>query len=115
MILLAIFSVLQGIYFQLNRNDTQACIEDKFRELSVALDVRAELVTQESRAIRQVLLSAASGAGEETTPEQARRAREKLGKDLLNYRQVAKDVDRQRQEHPVPPYPVGACDVERSS
>jgi hypothetical protein len=116
-ILLAIFTVVQGVAFSLEDRDQQRCVEEKFGELSVALDARADLTERETEATRRVWRVYAKAAGlasqdssNELSPEQENRLRAELVAALLNYQDEARAIQAERKENPLPPYPIGSCD-----
>lgn len=117
LILLAIFSVGQTVAFQNEDSDQRECVEDKFRELTVALDARSDLAGRESRASQNVWDVYARAAGllkddptEELPPAEQEQLQRDLVAALLDYQDTMNDVRRQRAETPYPPYPVGICD-----
>jgi hypothetical protein len=117
LILLAIFTVIQGVAFSLEDRDQTRCMEDKFRELSVALDARGDLTERETEATRRVwrVYGKAAGlasqdASNELSEEQESRLRAELVAALLNYQDEARAIQAERKENPLPPYPVGSCD-----
>lgn len=139
LILLAIFTALQAVYFSLerqeDRRETDNCISKKFYALSVALDERSKLTAQETvlaqreseqnRALWGLYAEAAgiidkSGKSPQDalTPEQIADLNERLVAQLLEYRDVMNEtVDEReqiladRKKNPLPPYPVGTCNA----
>lgn len=119
-ILLAIFTVFQAVLFNIEDRAQRDCFESKFSDLSYALDARAGLAERESRATRDVLLVYAEAAGilkddptKELTPAQQEALQVKLVKTLLTYKSEIEDIQRERRDNPVPPYPVGICDKKK--
>lgn len=123
LILLALFSVGQTIMWQDDNGeqdkrdrDLLICVENKFRDLSVALDARSALVARESRASQNIWSVWARAAGllkddptEELPPAEQEQLQRDLVDALLAYDETIRDVQRERRENPYPPYPVGAC------
>lgn len=118
-IALAIFTVLQAIAFSLEDRNQRGCMEEKFSELSTALEARSGLATRESEATRQVWDVYGEYAGivsddpnRELTPEDRDRLQRQFVDALLNYQAEVEAIQRERKENPVPPYPVGSCDTD---
>lgn len=127
LIMLAIAVTLQAIYFNVQdtqqREDVrrsqqkqQACLVEKFRDLSKALDVRANLTERESNASRRIWLIYSQAAGlvkddptKPLKPADQHRLQRDLVKALLNYQSEIEDIQKTRRENPVPPYPIGTC------
>lgn len=131
LILLAIFTVVQAIYFNLEDRQQRDCVADKFSELTTSLERRSELVetatdldAQESAAIRRIWMTYAEAAGlvkedptEELKPKDKARLQRELVANLLAYEKISKQVaedrrqlQRDQRQNPVPPFPVGSCD-----
>lgn len=117
LILLAVFTVVQSVAFSFEDSDQRECFEEKFSELSYALEARAKLAERESTATRDVLLVYAEAAGilrddptKELTPQQQKDLQVELVKTLLRYQDEIVEVAREREQNPVPPYPVGVCE-----
>lgn len=116
LLLLAIFTVAQSLYFSVQNNNQQQCFERKFTEFSAVSKIRAGLATEETAATRRVLMVYAQAAGlvkdkedQKLTPAQQKRFTAKLVDALVHYARATQRIQEQRREHPVPPYPVGAC------
>lgn len=123
LVVIGIFIAAQSVYF--NTQDTRqddedmaqrSCFEKKFRELSVALDARAELTERETAQNKALWLIYAEAAGllkddptAELTPKDQSKFQRKLVAQLLEYRKVINEIERDRRRNPVPPYPVGVC------
>jgi len=109
-ILLAIFSVLQALYFQRQRVETQNCIARNFAELSSALQARADLQERESSATEFMIVEFARYIRQRPPTEEERVARLLEIADL--YERMVDDIQGDRQRNPIPPYPRGTCTVE---
>jgi len=113
LILLAIFTVAQGIYFNVRQADQQKCLRENFVALSHALHVRATLSTRESLANRSVLTAfsrAAAHASSTQTPQEQAKDRKELIDVLVNYQTEVSRIQEIRKNNPVPPYPAGTCE-----
>lgn len=117
LILLAIFSVGQTVAFQNEDSDQRECFEQKFSELTVALDARSDLAGRESRASQNIWDVWARAAGivkddptEPITGPQQEQLQRDLVKALLAYQDTMDSVREERKDNPYPPYPVGICD-----
>jgi hypothetical protein len=42
-------------------------------------------------------------------PKEQRRLQRKLVSQLLEYKKTITSIEKRRQEHPLPPYPIGVC------
>lgn len=116
LIVVGIAMILQGWYFANEDRAQRVCVEDKFRELSVALESRADLTERETAQNKALWMIYARAAGlvqdkEEIklTPKQQEKFNRELVNQLLEYKRVITSIERERQENPVPPYPVGVC------
>jgi hypothetical protein len=117
LILLAIFTVIQASYFAVDDRQTRECIADKFAELSNALEVRSQLVTQETGITKKIWLTYAEAVGalkddptKELPPKKQEELRIELINNLLEYKTVIDHIEQERRENPLPPYPVGTCE-----
>jgi hypothetical protein len=115
-LLLALFTVAQGVKSAQYERETQACIADKFRELSAALNARARLTERETSQNKALWLIYADAAGlvkedptEELKPKDRERLQRQLVAQLLEYKKVITEIEKERRENPLPPYPVGIC------
>lgn len=118
LILLAIFTVVQSVYFTQQAGNQQDCIQRKFSELSVALDARSSLSNQETNQNKQLWLIYAHAAGllksghtDKLKPKDQKALQAQLVDQLLEYKRVITKIEREREKHPVPPYPEGACNT----
>lgn len=110
LIALAIFTILLGVYFQrqdqAQRRDfaeqAQAqrdCLTRQVQELTASLTARGRLTQVDSDSTTRVILSVAKSE----TGEQVRAALDRFVK-------AQRSIDIQRRQHPVSPFPTGACD-----
>lgn len=118
-LVLAAFTVVQTFYFQHRADSQQSCVERKFSEFSHVSKIRARLGEQETGATRHVLMVYARAAGlvkdkknQQLTPAQQKKFTAELVRALVSYAHTTADIQRERQRHPVPPYPAGACDLQ---
>ena len=116
LILLAIFTVAQAIYFQVDNSKQQQCINGKFLQLSNSLDARGKLTTRESNATRRVFFVYSRAAGlvkdNPTKPLDKKTQhmfQRQLVRALMNYQKEIDAIQKERREHPLPPYTVGTC------
>lgn len=130
LICLGAFIAAQSIYFNQKDSDQQDCLETNFVNLSVALNVRADLAQDETavrkrvdKAESEIWDTYARAAGllrDDPTAELPPAKQEQLQIDLvdalLNYQAVSEQaedaivkIQLDRTRNPVPPYPVGTC------
>jgi uncharacterized membrane protein len=76
-----------------------ACLETKVNELSVAAGARADIVERETSANKKVLLSVPQVKTEKA-----------FSKLLHDYKVTIENIQEDRRENPMPPYPKGTCD-----
>ena len=119
LMLLAIFTVIQSVYFSVQNRDQQECFERKFTELNKSLIIRGKLGGKETHAERQIWMVYARAAGlikdpehPHLDPKDRQQLNSELVKALLNYKEVTTEIQQDRKEHPLPPYPLGACNPE---
>lgn len=119
LILLALLTTGQAIYFSQQGDAQQSCVERKFGQLSSALNLRAELADKETKAEHGIWFVYAQAAGAVKDPKKAKlspkdqqKFNEQLIKALIHYNEVITKLQKQRREHPLPPYPVGACNQQ---
>lgn len=117
LIVLGIGMVVQTAYFNHQQDAQRACFESKFSEFTRTAKLRSGLAEDESAVTRGVLQVYAKAAGivkDDPTKPLPPADREQLQRDavkaLLEYDTVTREVDQQRQDNPVPPYPEGRCD-----
>lgn len=117
LILVGVLMLGQTWYFNTQDSSQRECISDKFRELSIALDVRSESNEKETRAEKEIWLTYAEAAGAlknkppqtELPEEQQNRLNKQLIDALLNYQSVVDEIQKDRKKNPLPPYPIGVC------
>ena len=120
LILVGVLMVVQGFYFHHVDRGQSACVQRNFTALSRALDARsgtAERESEQNRALWGVYAEAAGIIQESGKPadealskaDQARLNKELVSK-LVEYQRVMKGLERERREHPLPPYPPGTCE-----
>lgn len=116
-LLLALFTVTQATYLTVQDRDQNACFQRRFTELSEVSKIRAGLAEEETHATAGVLRVYARAAGivqdkpgYQLNPRQQKFYQTLLVKRLLQYGRATKRIQQERQDHPVPPYPVGSCD-----
>lgn len=98
LILLAIFTVCQAIYFNIQANDQRDCLRQNVAALNKSYSARANLVTRDSAVKTKVITTIASAK----TSEQVRKALDTFIADQH-------EIDMARKSHPVPPFPPGSC------
>ena len=116
LVLLAIGTLVQAIYFAREDGEQQRCLSQNFQELSVALDKRAELSsreTEQNQALWGIYAEAAGLIKDDPTaelkPADQKQLQIDLVKQLLEYQRVIEDIREERRKNPLPPYPLGAC------
>jgi hypothetical protein len=116
LIVVGILMIIQSYYFHHEDREQRECLSDNFVALSEALDIRSELVSRETAATKRIWLTYAEAAGvvkddptQELPPKEKARLQRKLVAALLDYERVIEDIERERRENPLPPYPVGVC------
>ena len=116
LLLLAVFTASQAVYFSLEDRSTQRCINDKFHELSRALDVRSTLTERETEAASAIWDVYGEAAGlvkddptEPLAQEDQDRLNTKLVKTLLSYQEEIALIEEKRAKNPLPPYTIGTC------
>ena len=97
-LILAVFTVVQGYYFHAQDEEQADCFEKQFAALSQALSIRGDLTSRESTNTRQVIQSV-SVAKNEAEVQAAFKA----------YNTEAIKIQQIRTETPIPPYPEGSC------
>lgn len=122
---LVVFLLCTGFLYQSVENQRSdkrqsECVVEKFRELSVSLDKRADLTNRETSQNKKLWLIYAEAAGliqkqnpdnpdKGLTDKQRLDLNKRLVSQLLTYRRVITQIETSRKNNPVPPYPVGAC------
>lgn len=118
-LLLAVFTLAQATYLTVQDRDQNRCFQTRFTELSRVSKIRAGLAEQETAATAGVLDVYAQAAGivkdkpgYKLDPADQERLKKLLVHRLLAYSETAARIQRERQQHPVPPYPIGTCSEE---
>jgi hypothetical protein len=110
LILLAIFSTLQALYFTQQDHKQADCLASTVQQLVQVGAVRARLNERESNAEKRALLAAAGILnGHNKTPPKRERARERVAQALRHYEEEVNAVERLRAKNPPPAYPKGRC------
>lgn len=119
LVLLAIFTVLQSIYFNIEDRDQRECFERKFTASSMVSGLRADLASRETAATQNVLsvYADAVGArggdvGKPLPPARLRELQVRMFEALMEFEQETDQIQRERRDNPIPPYPVGTCDKD---
>jgi hypothetical protein len=117
LVLMAVMTLGQAVYFNHEDQRQRLCFQEKFGELSVALDARSELTERETDQNKELWLIYAEAAGllkddptAELPPEEQRKLQIELVEKLLEYREEITKIERERERNPLPPYPIGVCD-----
>ena len=117
LIIIALLMLGQSWYFNAEDRDQRACIQQNFVELSRALDARADLTQRETSQNKALWLIYAEAAGlvkddptAELKPKDQARLQRELVAQLLEYKREITEIEQERRENPLPPYPVGVCD-----
>jgi len=131
LILLAIFTVMQAVFFnvkadhsdqesRLRADEQRQCLAIKFRELSDTLKKRGALQVRESNAQRRIWAVYSHAAGlvkddptKPLKPADQHRLQRQLVAALLGYQEEIKAIQKSRRENPVPPYPLGTCETKK--
>lgn len=95
---LALALVVVFIYFRGQDAAQEQCINGYFSAQAKTQKVRSELVEDESRATRILLLKGTSA-----------KSRAEFQQARMDYVAALKDIDRKRDENPVQDFPEGLC------
>lgn len=98
LILLAIFTTLQAVYFSIQNNEQNDCVATVVTKLNRNFEARAKVTQADS----DVKKRAITHAFEAQTREQFLRVK-------AQYLAEQKRIDLERKQHPVPPLPPGRC------
>ena len=133
LILLAIFTVVQAVYFNLEDRQQSECVRDNFSEFARVTGFRADIGMQDSELQRRetavskkIWLTFAEAAGvikddpsKPLPPDEQARLNGELVKNLLEYKETISEIEeereqlqRERRRNPVPPFPVGECNAQ---
>lgn len=127
-LLLAIFTALQAVAFNLESRDQQKCLEQSFSDLNQALSVRTQLVTESNRLREQnnrltqdqfdwlLSILVTSASNQKATEEERAELRERFLREVKEFQQRRVEVERRFAEvvkeqagSPLPAYPKGKC------
>lgn len=103
LVLLGVFSVILGVYFQAQQTAQRDCIESKFSEFTSTLKVRSHLTSQQLNQFKNLI----DGALASTTPEEFESVKKQ-------YARTSARIERIKARHPIQAYPNGACDSDQS-
>lgn len=116
-LILAIFSTAQAVYFTIQDQKQTDCVERNFSEFNRVSQLRSELVERESEAEKGWQLVFAESAEQlkdnptgEIDPKEADRLQTELVHKLLVYKEEIDKIDQLRKDNPVPDYSTGLCD-----
>lgn len=98
LIFLSAAMVVQTAFFHFKSADQQKCFEHKIDALAQTLTVRSNANERDSAAINRVILDVANADSQ----SQVERA-------LKQYRREHRAIQEDRDAHPLPPFPPGAC------
>lgn len=114
-IVIGLLMVVQAIYFNSKDVGQQECVQENFIDLSHALDARSSLTSRETALNKDLWLVQAQAAGllkdpeGELTPKQQAEFQKKYVRLLLEYEKEITEIEQQRRDNPLPPYPAGTC------
>lgn len=97
-LLLSVFSVAEGIYFQIQDKHQRECLQVSFADLSTTLDARGDLVQRQADSTERLITNVFNAK----TPQQARAA-------FKAYTSEQQAIERGRKRNPIPPFPAGKC------
>jgi hypothetical protein len=116
-LVLGLFTTSQAILSSQADNAQQDCFERNFREFARVLDARADIQARESVLIARIWQVYTEAAGvlqddptKELPPKEEARLQTRLVEALLDYDRGIEAIQQDREENPIPPYPVGTCD-----
>ena len=98
LVVIGLLMLLQSVLFNAQDQRQRECLEDNFTALSNALEVRSELVSRETEAAKRVNLAELTASTDQEVVE-----------ELELYKTEIEEIQRIREENPVPPYPSGEC------
>lgn len=99
LVILGLFSVVSGLYFQDQQSKQRDCFERKISELTSTLKIRGNLSNQQFAQITALI----DGALASKTPAQFRPIKRAYVKE-------GQRIQRIRANHPIREYPTGSCD-----
>lgn len=98
-LILGVATILMGIYFHGEDRRQKACFADTIHDLTVSIKAGRHLTNQQFEAIGSVL-----GRGLSATTQAEFEAVKR------DYFRTSAKINRERAEHPIPPFPKGACE-----
>jgi hypothetical protein len=90
--------VLQTAYFHHADNEQQHCLEVKISALTATLSARGDLSDRDSKNTSKMILAVSTA-----------KTAAQFEKILREYKKTYDQIEQDRREHPVPPYPPGSC------
>ena len=109
-LLLAIFTTLQAVYFTQQDREQRECLARTVQEITEVNQVRSSLNVRLDQAEQKALLAAGELLGTNPGDPDHASKRAKLASDLDAYAEEAAAVEQARKDNPVPTYPEGRCD-----
>lgn len=129
LILLAIFTAVQAVAFNVEDRDQQKCLEQSFSDLNQALASRSQLATESNQLKDQnaqltadqfdwlLNLFVTSASNQNATEQERAELRERFLRETKEFQEQRAElkkriaeVTKQQANHPLPPYPAGKCD-----
>jgi hypothetical protein len=98
LIILAILMVTQTWYFHHQDNEQQRCFEGKISALTSTLTARGRLSDRDSKNTSKMILAVSTA-----------KTAEEFQRILKDYKSTYNQIEQDRKDHPVPPYPPGRC------
>lgn len=102
LILLAIFSVLQGAYFHVEDSAQRDCLAKVVRQMRASIETRVAIADRDSRN-KTITIRRVATANAENKPREVMRA-------LDDFVMEDDKINVMRENNPVPPLPEGRCD-----
>lgn len=99
-LILAIATVTLDFRYRAQARDIQRCFHQSFTVLTDILELRGELQERESAAAQELNLVELRGVDSD----------EEYLAALRKYERITNEIQRERKENPVPPYPEGTCE-----
>lgn len=112
LLLLAIFTVAQAIYFNVQDARQGRCIADKVNEITAVQSARATLVDRDSELIRQEAAATSHvilAVGRIHSSEQFQAIEMRYQEQVERIAAARDQVAKERAENPVPDFPEGSC------
>jgi hypothetical protein len=98
LLILALLMVIQTAYFHHQDNVQQRCVEEKISALTTTLTARGKLADRDSRNTSKMILAVSTA-----------KTASQFEKILKEYKDTYIQIEQDRKDHPVPPYPPGSC------